>query len=150
MKRAAVIWMIVFAGVLHLGASRRGGEVALRIEVTNLKSSKGFVLISVFDNAKYFPKEAGKAVAKTRASIQNGIAVASFDGFVPGTYAVAILHDENNNLKMDFNLVGMPKEGYGFSNNAKGVFGPPGFDKAAFRVEGVEKTISIKASYFLR
>jgi len=124
-------------------------EGLLRIEVTNLRSSKGFVLVSLYNNAKDFPENAERAVGKTRVAIQGGKAIASFSDLPQGKYAAAILHDQNDNLKMDFNAVGIPKEGYGFSNNAKGMFGPPAFAKAAFQVDG-EKQIVIKATYFFR
>lgn len=121
----------------------------LRIEVTNLRSNKGSVLVSLYNNAKDFPQDAAKAVGKTKVTIEGAKAIAIFENVLPGKYAAAILHDENQNLKMDFNGIGIPKEGYGFSNDARGLFGPPAFSKAAFTVDG-EKKIVIKASYFMR
>lgn len=119
------------------------------IEVMNLKSNRGFVLVSLYNNVKDFPKDANKAIGKSKASIENGKAIVTFNNLPAGKYAAAILHDENNNLKMDFNILGMPKEGYGFSNDAKGLFGPPSFERASFNVDG-EKKIVIRASYFFR
>lgn len=119
------------------------------VEVLNLKSSKGSVLVSLYNNAKHFPKDPDKAVGKGKASIENGKAVVTFNNLPAGKYAAAILHDENNNLKMDFSFVGTPREGYGFSNDAKGLFGPPSFEKASFHVDGEEKIV-IKTSYFFR
>jgi uncharacterized protein (DUF2141 family) len=122
---------------------------SVSVEVLNLKSSKGFVLVSLYNNAKDFPKDAGRAIGKGKSTIENGKAIVTFNNLPNGKYAAAILHDENNNLKMDFNIVGMPKEGYGFSNDARGLFGPPSFEKAAFNVDG-EKRIVIRTSYFFR
>jgi uncharacterized protein (DUF2141 family) len=121
----------------------------VNVEVLNLKSSKGYVLVSLYNNAKDFPKDAKQAIGKGKATIENGRAIVTFNNLPAGKYAAAILHDENNNLKMDFNIVGMPKEGYGFSNDAKGLFGPPSFEKASFNVDG-EKKIVIRTSYFFR
>jgi uncharacterized protein (DUF2141 family) len=59
-----------------------------------------------------------------------------------------VLHDENENSKMDFNFLGMPLEGYGFSNDASGTFGPPSFEDAAFRLKARPSAVSIKARYF--
>lgn len=123
--------------------------VRVTIEITNLRSDKGFVLVSLYNNAKAFPDDASKAFANTKATIEGGKALVVFENVPPGKYAAAILHDENANLKMDFNGIGIPKEGYGFSNDAKGFLGPPAFSKAAFTVEG-EKKIAIKATYFMR
>lgn len=124
-------------------------DATIIIEVSGLKNSKGSVLVSLYDNAEHFPGEGSKAKGKAKAVIINGKATVTFKNMPRGKYAAAILHDENNNLKMDFNLVGMPKEGYGFSNNAKGTFGPPSFEKAALVIDAPVQKIAIKATYFL-
>ncbi|MNC95537.1 hypothetical protein D3C83_126870 [compost metagenome] len=65
-----------------------------------------------------------------------------------GSYAIAVLHDENENFKMDTSIIGIPKEGYGVSNNVKGRFGPPKFADARFRVtEASSMTIRIELIY---
>jgi uncharacterized protein (DUF2141 family) len=53
-----------------------------------------------------------------------------------GKYAIASYHDENGNGKLDTNALGIPEEGYGFSNDARGTFGPPKFSEAAFDFDG--------------
>lgn len=65
-----------------------------------------------------------------------------------GEYAVAVMHDMNDNNKMDFHFYGAPKEGYGASNDASGTFGPPSFEEARFKLENFSKTIVIKLKYF--
>jgi len=124
-------------------------KCSLTIEINGLKNSKGAVLISLYDNKEAFPKDAARAVHNEKVTISNGKAKVTITNLNPGTYAVALLHDENNNLKMDFNIVGMPKEGYGFSNDAQGTFGPPSFEKASFKVLPQKKNISLKMKYFL-
>lgn len=65
-----------------------------------------------------------------------------------GTYAVTILHDENSDGKMNFNWIGMPTEGYGFSNGATATLLPPSFDAASFRFDGEGiLSITIKIVY---
>lgn len=125
-------------------------EASITVSVTDLRTEKGFVLISLFDDKASFPKNAEKAVGKAKAIIRNGNATATFSNLQPGTYAVAVLHDENQNLKMDMNSLGLPREGYGFSNKAKGRFGPPDFEKAAFRLHTEDITLRITAEYLLR
>ncbi len=74
--------------------------------------------------------------------------MASFDNLPVGTYAIAIFHDSNNNKKLDKNWVGIPKEGYGFSNNVFGTFGPPSFQEASFKVKANNTTnLKIKLEY---
>jgi uncharacterized protein (DUF2141 family) len=64
-----------------------------------------------------------------------------------GTYAVYVFHDEDHNKKLKTNFFGMPKEGMGVSNNAKGHFGHPKYDDAKFNFNKPEQTISISLSY---
>ncbi len=62
----------------------------------------------------------------------------------PGTYAIGIFHDANLNNRLDNYFFGVPREQYGFSNNARGFMGPPSFEDAAFSVEGkTEISISL-------
>lgn len=68
-----------------------------------------------------------------------------FDKLKPGTYAISVIHDENENTKLDTKM-GIPKEGIGFSNNVMGSFGPPSFEKASFTVVD-EKTLTIRLTY---
>ena len=61
------------------------------------------------------------------------IARCDFEGIPAGTYALVVLHDENMNGKVDTNWIGIPKEGYGFSNDAKASFSAPSFKDASFQ-----------------
>jgi uncharacterized protein (DUF2141 family) len=143
--------LIIAALVFTLTTSFKAPSAgSVQVQITGLRSSKGAVLISIFNNAKDFPENANGAVGKTKVSIVNGVVTHTFSDMPYGTYAIALLHDENNNLKMDFNIVGMPKEGYGFSNDAKVRLGPPSFEDAAFKLDATNKVIRIKCSYFLK
>ena len=59
----------------------------------------------------------------------------------PGNYAFRYFHDKNENDEMETNWMGLPTEGFGFSNNAKGLFGPPSFDKWVFELNADRKLI---------
>jgi uncharacterized protein (DUF2141 family) len=147
-KAIATSFIFPLALLTVLGASFTTADGTVTVEITNLKNSKGYVLMSLYNNAEYFPEDGEKAIAKGKAVITDGKATITFKNVPYGKYAGAFLHDENNNLKMDFNIVGIPKEGYGFTNNAKGTMGPPSFEKAAFEFNSPQKKITIKASYF--
>jgi uncharacterized protein (DUF2141 family) len=67
------------------------------------------------------------------SSISYGQSVCEFVGVASERYAVSVFHDENSNGKLDRNLLGIPREGVGASNNAVGHFGPLKFDDAAFQ-----------------
>ena len=69
--------------------------------------------------------------------------VFTFEGLESGMYAVSLFHDENDNGKLDANFMGIPREPYAFSNNAKGFFGPPTFQDCQFEVVQGTKEIVI-------
>lgn len=119
----------------------------ITVEIGALRSAKGVVRCSLYASANGFPTDPSKAAALVIApSIANGDAVCIVDNVKPGTYAVGFLHDENNNGKMDTNFLGMPTEGYGASNNARGTMGPPSFNAAKFTHES-QTTLHLKTEY---
>ncbi|MBE7169791.1 MAG: DUF2141 domain-containing protein [Williamsia sp.] len=110
---------------------QQGGK--LTVEITGLHNNKGYVLLSLFSQKEGFPSHPDKAYANDRTSIKDGKAFFEFKSLPAGTYAIAVLHDENENLKMDTKFLGLPKEGYGFSQDPTLVFGPPSFKNASFQ-----------------
>ena len=75
-----------------------------------------------------------KGCMHLEAPATGGRVTVSFPDVMPGTYAIKVFHDTNGNGALDTNIVGMPKEPYGFSNDAMGTFGPPDFGQASFKV----------------
>jgi uncharacterized protein (DUF2141 family) len=128
-------------------ASEGSASVALSVRLTDLRNTRGRVAVALFDSSERFPDQKGALRGKL-ATIEGSRAYVRFEGLKPGTYAVAVLHDENANDKMDFNLVGMPLEGFGFSNDATVWFGPPSYSSAAFRLLAGGGQIRIKVRYF--
>jgi uncharacterized protein (DUF2141 family) len=124
-----------------------GNDSSLSVQLTDLRNSRGRVAVALFDSKENFPDQK-QALSGKVARISGSTASVRFDGLKPGIYAVAVLHDENANDKMDFNLVGMPLEGFGFSNDAAVWFGPPSFSAAAFRLLVQSGQIRVKVRYF--
>ena len=114
--------------------------------VKGVKSDAGSIIVGVYNSPETFPKK-GKHVAgcisKNKLSGKPVAIVCNIDS---GTYAAAAFHDENNNGDLDTNFMGIPKERYGFSNNARGTLGPPDFKDASFRVgtENIELNILLQ------
>lgn len=102
------------------------------VSVVGTRSSKGFVLALLFAAEDGFPDKPERAIAQAKAPISEGQAELVFSGIRPGNYAISIIHDENNNGKLDMNFLGIPKEGVGASNNSKKRMGPPRFEDAKF------------------
>lgn len=103
-------------------SSLANAQVILTVEVTELNSDNGRVMLELFD-AQH------KTVGSKASAIHGKKATVMFDKLQPGKYAIRYFHDENNNDKLDTNFMGIPKEGYGFSNNAYGTFGPKPFEE---------------------
>jgi uncharacterized protein (DUF2141 family) len=122
-------------------------EATLVVKMRKFRNDEGQALVALFDSADGYPTKSGKARAARIASISNKKAVARFPGLKPGEYAVAVIHDENKNGKLDTNWIGIPKEGLGASNNAKGRMGPPKFKDAKLRVQSGTLTIGIDIQY---
>lgn len=79
---------------------------------------------------------------------KEGYVMIVFQDVPEGDYAVSVLHDLNDNKKMDENLVGIPKEGFGFSNDAMGAFGPPTFRQCEFPVKKGSITTGVRLRHF--
>ena len=129
-----------------LEASPAPGGV-IHVEVVRLRSNKGQVSCSLYSSAEGFPKQVEKAVAHVLAPISEQKAVCEFPGVPAGTYAVSVYHDENSNGKLDTNFLGIPREGVGASNDAKGHMGPPKFDSAKFQLPGGWLNLKITINY---
>ena len=98
--------------------------------VRGLRSDEGHIIGALFDRPERWVR-AGEETAQCRSHIHGGIARCSMA--VPaGRYAFAFAHDENSNGQMDRDFLGIPREGYGFSNDVREPFGPPSFDAASF------------------
>jgi len=117
----------------------------LEIIVKNIKNDKGDVRVGLFKDKESFLKNAayGKVVKSTKGELK-----VIFDNLPDGTYGISVIHDENSNEKLDTNMIGIPKEGFGFGNNSMGTFGPPSFEKASVAVEPGKTSTSISLKYF--
>jgi uncharacterized protein (DUF2141 family) len=119
----------------------------LTIVINQFRNNSGEVSVALFNQEEAFPKMAEKAVRSLYAPIKDRQSVVVFDHLSAGEYAVSVFHDENNNKKMDANFLGIPKEGVGASNNARGHLGPPKYKDAKFLFNGDRQTIQIDIVY---
>jgi uncharacterized protein (DUF2141 family) len=130
---------LCFASEVH---AQTGG---IEVNINGVRNSKGKISIGLFNKANKFPEEVSRykgIIMDIKGKSVRGI----FSNIPNGTYAIAIFHDENNNRKLDKNIFGIPNEGYGFSNNATAIFGPPTFDQAKFKINGTYST-EVKIQY---
>ncbi|PBQ34802.1 hypothetical protein CNR22_03665 [Sphingobacteriaceae bacterium] len=115
-------------------------QFKLEIVVTGFKNDKGNAFIGLYNTKESFMKEGFKSATTI---VKNKITYAVFNDLPKGVYAVSLIHDENSNGKLETNFFGIPKEGFGISNDAKGFMGPPKYEDAKFELTS-DKRISIK------
>ena len=135
--------LAVGLGSLALVAAASAAD--LSVKISNIQDSTGMVMVALFAPGTDFPKTVsqGQQVAAAARSADGDLRVVFVD-LPPGQYAVSAYHDRNGNGKLDTNLMGIPSEPYGFSNDAKGSFGPPNFRDAAIDVGAQAASAQLK------
>ncbi|WP_013322416.1 DUF2141 domain-containing protein [Gloeothece verrucosa] len=133
---------------LFIVKAQANAKTELNITIDGLKSLKGQVCISVFSSSKGFPSSKNQAVQARCLGVTGASETISFENLDPGSYAVAVIHDANIDGKLNRNLLGIPIEGFGFSNNPKILTGPPKFGESAIIVSGQQTNIRIQLKYF--
>jgi uncharacterized protein (DUF2141 family) len=134
---------IIIISIVFL-LSPQSGTHRLVVKVTGLKPLKGDLYIAIHQRPEYF-QVSDSALIRKIVKIDNESQMVILDKVPAGRYAVAVYHDENLNGKLDTSPIGIPREGYGFSNNPK-VPGRPKFEQAAFDFSGND-TIVINMIY---
>lgn len=116
----------------------------LRIRVIDARSSGGQMIFGVFSQPSGFPHAKENSINWQIKPAANGLVFEC--RLPPGRYSASVLHDENTNHRMDKNLIGIPKEGYGVTNNPKPPRRAATFLEAQFDLpaDGIELTISMQ------
>ncbi len=142
--KAFVFFFTVIVFVLQAVAA---DSLSLTVTVTGITKQSGSVFVYLYNKDDGFPTKPEKALKKLTAKVTTQQQSFTFDNLMPGIYAVAVMHDENGNGEIDTNWIGIPKEGLGVSNNAKGFMGPPKFKDAALRITNTPVAITIPIKY---
>jgi uncharacterized protein (DUF2141 family) len=140
----SAVLFLTLATRLPIVEAQSTGTATLTVHVTRARNTKGKIRAALFQGARGFPNDASQAIHTQAADIdpQTSSAQVVFTDLLPGVF-----HDENMNQKLDKNLVGMPKEGYGASNNPKKKMGPPTFEETNFQLSGTQQVLEIKLMY---
>jgi uncharacterized protein (DUF2141 family) len=125
-----------------------GGAVpvtTLKVDVDALRNQRGLIRLCLTAAADNFPRcvDDDRAVSRSVPASMHSLA---YDGLPPGGYAIAVIHDENGNGKLD-TIAGIPREGFGFSRNPRIAFGPPSFSAARFSIAGQREAQTIRMRY---
>jgi uncharacterized protein (DUF2141 family) len=134
--------LIVGSIVLWAAGAGAGETGTITVVATGAASERGTVLIQLANSAEDYRDDTG-AFRFAEVKPEGGRATATFEDVPYGDYAVKVFHDENDNKKMDIGLRG-PKERYGFSNGARGTFGPPSYSDAKVALAGPELRLDIQ------
>ncbi len=138
-----VLFMIL--SFLSVPTSHVMGQGEIKVRVTEVSKKKGEVMLALFASPKGFPYETSYAIQKIKGNAVNGVIELNFSDIRRGTYAIALFHDTNGDGKLNTNFMGIPKEGYGVSNNTYNTFSAPGYKESSFtHNDHTELTIQMK------
>ncbi|KQN79558.1 hypothetical protein ASF04_03515 [Duganella sp. Leaf61] len=126
----AMLWL---ACALFAGSA---SAASVEVKVSGVAGGKGKINAAVCDK-EHFLKD---CTYSGSAPAQAGQTTVTIDNVPKGTWAVLVYQDENQNNKLDRNFIGVPKENYAFSRDARGKFGPPDFTDAAIEI-GDDKVV---------
>lgn len=123
------------------------GNCSLIIHVTGFRNTKGVLGAELFTSSAGWPEDVDKSFRHDHFPIEGDHATARFDHIPAGKYGVVVLHDENENKKLDRNLLMVPKEGFGFANNPHVLLAAPPIEKATIPVTCPTTTTDIRLIY---
>lgn len=147
MKKIVLLLLLIFALPAPAGAEQNPVSAGtIEVCIDNIRSSDGTVGVALFNTKKGFPDKSERAI-KGKSVPAGKQCIVLFKNVPYGTYAVSVLHDENGNGKMDKAFLGIPKEGFGTSNNPKLKMGPPSFSDSQFDLAEQKMTLNINMKY---
>ena len=132
--------------VLLPSSSQSTPTATLEIKFTGIRNQKGLIGIGINSSPEGWPRKPELEPNWKKSNVVDGVFTARVENLTYGTYAVSVLDDENSNLEMDM-FIGIPKEGFGFSNNARVGLSPPKFEECSFILDQPYKQITIDLRY---
>lgn len=148
--RALLAFPILLSATVLLPTPASAADQAncsLVIHVTGFRSSKGVLGTELFTSSNGWPEDVDKSFRHSSFPIEGDHATARFDHVPAGKYGIVVLHDENENKKLDRNVFGIPKEGFGFANNPRVFLSAPPIEKATIPVTCPMTTTNIHLIY---
>ena len=150
MKARIIVVFVFFMLPFYAFKQKSHAELSsgnIHVVVEGIDRIEGQVGILLFKQEDGFPMDERKALQQVLLPLEGSALRYSFRELPYGKYAVAVMHDTNMNDKLDTNFLGIPKEGVGISNNAKGTFGVPKFRDASFELDKSDYTTTIELNY---
>jgi uncharacterized protein (DUF2141 family) len=140
--------LLMFANLSGVAFAQSSSCPRIHVKILDIRNSAGTIGCALFELPVGFPIEFLRYATNIIViKILDTQASCDFVDIPPGTYALAVIHDENMDGKLDTKWLGIPTEGYDFSNNAKATFGPSSFSAARFRYNGENLDMTITLHY---
>ena len=144
--RSTVLGLSLILLLATANSGLAAGTGKIKLMITGFKTADGIVRVVLVNSKESYLKDAGQETGPA-ASVKVGAdmkAQYTFDNVAYGAYVIKIYHDVNNNNKLDKNMLGIPKEPYGFSNNARGKMGLPSYDAVTFQFNAPEQVLQVE------
>jgi len=138
MKKLGFIIGALLIGFTGIAQNNEG--VTIKVTIENVLSDGGTILGGLHTSDTFMK---GEGLLSAMAPAKVGEVTLTFEGVTPGTFAIMVMHDANDNKQMDMEPNGMPKESYGTSGEMN-MFGPPSFETSKFEVTGEDQEIRIR------
>lgn len=150
MSRKLILSMMLFASLGNFASpltAMANFYGNLTVEIDGLKTKQGQVCASIYASSQGFPGDRDRVLQRECTKITETPVILTFTNLKAGNYAVAVMHDENNDLSVNRNDLGMPIEGFGFSQNPEIRNSAPKFSETAVFVAGANTNIKIQMKY---
>jgi len=146
-RRLLSIFALLLTAVFLIFAAAHSAHAdSLVVTVRDIRSNEGDIRIALYSSADNFLVD-GRTAATQSLSARRGDVKVVFVNLRPGIYAAAAFHDENRSGDFDTNFIGVPREGYGFSNGARASLGPPDFEEASVKLVRVTAETDLLLNY---
>jgi uncharacterized protein (DUF2141 family) len=139
--------MIALSASAAVSTALSAPPAELEVRLDRLRNRQGAIHLCLTREAAHFP-DCGKDPAALKRTVPATVGSVRFTAVPPGRYALAVLHDENRNGRLD-TFGGIPREGFGFSRSPKVLFGPPRLDQVRFQIPAGFTHQTVRMQYLL-
>jgi uncharacterized protein (DUF2141 family) len=137
--------LLTAAAPAQLPPSKQVRGTGIDVQFENLRSNRGILRLCLSRNPAHYPDCSGDPQAR-QVNVPAARGSFRFDDLPHGTYALTAMHDENRNGKLD-TFLGIPREGFAFSNNPRVGFGPPAYERVRFSIGAARALIRLQFKY---
>ena len=136
-----ILFFIFSISILSSDGPKKRGSLVVKFK--GMSSNNGNVVVALCNSDANYKNHKSPFIGK-QIPINNNTAVIEFEDLPFGEYAIKAFHDEDANDDLNTNILGIPIEDYGFSNNARGMFGPPSWENAKFELNDDDIVVEIE------